>query len=76
MGGVIKLEDDVERMGRRIDFNKTDPEVIIGLVKDATAKGDKVQKENSTIRKIANDTYQKLSKMEKIISMKMMWIQI
>ena len=67
MKGGIDLEDEIEALKKRIEFNKTEPEVIIGLVKDATGKGEKIRKENAVIKKVAADLYNELSKREKII---------
>lgn len=59
--------DEIEEFKKRVDFNRTEPEVVIELVKDAVNKGDKVREENHDIKEKAKEILQKLTQKEKIL---------
>lgn len=68
MKGGINLDfDEIEEFKKRVDFNRTEPEVAIELVKNAVDKGDKVREENRSIKEKAKEILQKLTQEEKIL---------
>jgi hypothetical protein len=60
------MPDLFERI-KRIEFNKTEPEVLIELIKDANQKGEKVQKESKRLKNRAKEVFKKLSIFEEIL---------
>lgn len=66
MGSSLDYEELVE-LKKRIEFNKTESQVLLELVREASRIGERSQKENSRLKKRARKIFNKISKIKKIL---------